>query len=392
MKRGAEGAALSVRERIALHIYNTLSGLGGRPDSWLLTQAGIADSLLITRAHAAIELERGMRRGIFNSEFAKPKSADRDMKVYTLTPEGTETAKAIVHAVEKERIVTEALINPGAQPISRVIENLDDDTLVRLCAMRLANRPLNSSAMGIKKRVPFTVQEGGMIHISDSAAGEIDNVLHDETRARMAYSALADYSLRAADYPGRMKYLLLSGRLREADRTAETHSAEIEFASDPNFAELLCGVEKEYEFGRGFHLLLARLCIREGMADTAIMASLRAGEGTKARLALAESRALAENFAASQKIIDGLAGQGLSGGDLSAFHRIRSRLACASGDLEGAGVEALKALRISTRAYEQSETRLNYEFLAKIERMRGNYSDASRVESKLRSLLEFGRR
>ena len=55
-------------------------------------------------------------------------------------------------------------------------------------------------------------------------------------------------------------------------------------------------------------------------------------------------------------------------------------------------MEALKALRISTRAYEQSETRLNYEFLAKIERMRGNYSDASRVESKLRSLLEFGRR
>lgn len=392
MKRGTEGGALSVRERIALHIYSTLLRLGGRSDSQLLTQTGIADSLLITRAHAAIELERGMKKSIFTSEFARPRGSDRGVKVYTLTPAGIEAAKKIVEMFEKERIVKEALANPGAQPISRVIENLDDETLIMLCTIRLACRPLNASSVGIKKRIPFTVLEGGMISLVESASAEIDSILGDENVARLAYSLLADSSLRTADYPGRMKCLVLSGRYREADRTAAVHGPEIEFGSDSQLTELLRKNESSYVFGVDFHILLARLCIRDGMADDAVAASLAAGNGKKGRLALAESWALAENAVASENVMRELKSNALTGGDLSTFHRIRSRLALASGEIERAAGEITSALSISTRAYEQSETRLNYELLAKIERMRGNFADAARAESKLRSLLEFGRR
>ncbi|MDH2905862.1 MAG: hypothetical protein PXX82_05885 [Methanomassiliicoccales archaeon] len=393
MKRDKDRITLSVRERITLHIHNTVSRLGGRSDSRLLTQAGIAESLLITRAHAAIELDRGIRKGLFASEFAKLNGADSKwMKVYTLTPAGVDGAKTIAEAFEKERIVREALKNPGAQPILRVIESLDDQTLIRLCAMRLADRPLNASSIGVGKRIPLTVLEDGMISLSDSATDEIDSLLGDDTLAKLAYGLLADSCLRTADYPGRMKYLTLSGRYREADRTATMHASEIEIGSDDQLTGLLRENESCYAFGQGFYLLLARLCIRDGKADEAVRASLRAGDGRSGRLVLAESLTIAESIKEAENIIKGLKSAELDGKERSAFHRIMSRISLAEDALEKAVAEITLALNLSTRASEQYETRLNYELLAKIERRRGNYADASRAESKLRSLLEFGRR
>lgn len=392
MKGSFPGATLSVRERIALHIYNTLVKLGGRSDNRLLTQAGIADSLLITRGHAAMELERGIRKGVFTSDFARPMGAERELKIYTLTAGGYDIAKTILEMAEKERIVEVALINPGALPVSQVLGSLDSETVIRLGALRLAGHPLNAAAIGIRKRIPLTLFEDGMISISGNAAGEIDRLLTDEETVKLSYSMLADYALRIGDYAGRMKYLALCGRYREADRTATTHCSEIEFGSDGLLTDLLCETENYFEFGPDFHFLLAKLCIRDGRADTAVKMSRRAGGGTKGLLVLAESTALAENAEESVDTLNSLKNSGLTGGDLSALHRIRSRLSLIAGDLEKAVEEISMALSTSTRSCEQSETRLNYELLAKIERMRGNYSEASRAELKLRSLLEFGTR
>jgi tetratricopeptide (TPR) repeat protein len=390
VKGGSPSVALSVRERIALHIYSTLVELGGKVDSQLLTQAGIADSLLITRAHAAMELERGIRKGVFTSGLAKPRGSERELKVYTLTAGGYDIAKTILEMAEKERIVKVALTNPGALPVSQILGRLDSETIIRLGALRLAYHPLNASAIGIKKRIPLTLFKDGMISISNNAAGEIDQILTDEKTVKLSYSMLADYSLRCGDYAGRMKYLALSGRYREADRAAIAHCSEIEFGSDGPLTDLLCETENFFGFGPDFHFLLARLCIRDGRADTAVNMSRMAGKGTKGLLVLAESMALAENARESMNILNNLKNSRLVGGDLSALHRIRARLSLVAGDLENAIEEISTALRTSTRSYEQSETRLNYELLAKIERMRGNYSEASRAESKLRSLLEFG--
>lgn len=100
-----EARTITIGERIVIH----LSQFARNQDAFVcppgMAQSGIADSLGISRAHAAIELRRQMDAGRIAVRVAHVTGAPTRRKVYRLTPKGEMIARAVRarafgHAVE----------------------------------------------------------------------------------------------------------------------------------------------------------------------------------------------------------------------------------------------------------------------------------------------------
>ncbi len=386
LSRQKERTDLSVRERIVLHIYGSLRRSGGKAEVHILSQTGIADALNITRAHAAIELERGSGNELFCTQKEKTENSRR-VKIYLLTPKGIELARKLSEKLESARVVEESIENPSKHSPARVLKELDDAELAMLCALRLGG-PLESGLMRQKKKIPFVVRNGAKLELSDAAADAVDRLLADERRRKMAFSLLSDYYLEAGDHPKRLKYLVESGRISEAARLVSYHSEELQATGPEDIAGPVSALEGWLESPPDELLMLsARVLLELQRPDDALERLGRIGARTNehrliVKLAEAESAGRPAGMDERRMFSD----SAKSDREISMYHRLCAWSVFLSNDLETAEREATRAVRVSTRAGDVSESRLNYRLLARIERERGDFSEAARVESKLRSV------
>lgn len=385
MGKGKERAGLSVRERIILHIYGSLRRSGGRTDVESLTQTGIAEALNITRGHAAIELERGADKLVFHSQKVKMKSGRREVTVYLLTPEGLDLAGRLAERAASEQLIEEAVANPSRHSPESVFRELGDDKLILLCALRIGG-PLDARFTAGYGRVPFAVHEDGKVRLSDVASAAVDRLLSSGDRMKLALSLLADHSLYTGNSAGRLSYLVASGRLPEAERHIRFHSEEIQ-ASDP--AEVEAALREMAALGGDngeLRLLLARTLLQLKRAGEALRCLAGDNSSLEWRLTALTARSEMEGAVVDRRALAVLKEQASTDRERSLLLRLSALTALGCGDEERAEREVVRAARIAARAGDVSELRLNYALLSRIERARGEYMEAARVESKLEGL------
>ncbi len=383
----------TVRDRILMHILETLQGNGGRKDTYRLTQYGISESLALSRAHVAIELERGTSRGMFYSERARIRGIERDVKVYLLTDNGMKTASELINRRGTRRLIQEALRTPGAVSVSEVTARMEQKDLLILCALRIAGMPLNRRALEIDRKIPFTIpSDPASLSLMDMAYEAVDSHLQDESIRKFAYGLLADYFLRTDDYCSRMKYLLLSGRLSEADRTVAFHSREIEACGDAELRRIVIESARSADKCDGLLVLASRYCISEGDWQCALELSRSCGsECTEALLLYAESCVMGGRISEGKRALDRLRRDGMPPRNLSSLHRISARIALSYGGVQEAEYELGEALHVSTASADVHETIMNYSLLAVVARQKEDYREAARIEAKMRSLANMNK-
>lgn len=382
-----ERADLSVREKIILHIYNCLAKSGGRVNAPLITQTGIAEALNITRAHASIELERGSGRNLFYDQKAKTNGGKREVKIYLLTPLGIETAKKLNQERETARIVEESLSSPSRHSPETVFKGLDKGDLVLLCALRTGGE-LQSRYISINRKIPFVVRNGNKLQISEFAVGAVDRLLSDEVMKKMTYSYLADYSLHSGNYLDRLEYLLAAGRISEAAKMVDYHYQELQDMEPTETVDKLLRLEGWIEKPANILLYtLARGLLELGRATEAKerIASVEDGN-TETEIAFLMAEIETNGKPAGSGRLTQI-GQSLkSDREKSMYHRLCATNFIHSENLESAEKEIGKAVSISNQSGDVSERRVNYSLLSKIERARGDYTEAARAESKLRGI------
>lgn len=384
---GMEKLDLSVREKIILHIYGCLERSGGKVEAPMLTQTGIAEALNITRAHAAIELERGSDRNLFYAQRAKSGGGKREVKVYLLTPNGIDAARRLRERRESARIVEESLTSPSKHSPDRVFQGMEKGDLILLCALRIGGE-LQARHTRNSRKVPFVVRNGNKLQISEFAASAVDRLLSDEMMKKLAYSYLADYSLYAGNHLGRLEFLIAAGRISEAERLVEYHSQELQELQPSETVSSLVGLEGWLDKpGAALLYTLSRALLELGRPGEAKERVDMVKEAdTETRIAGLMARIEASGRPAAGSKLSALGHSVQSDRERSMYHRLYAINSYHSKDLESAEKEIGRAVRISNQSGDVPELRINYSLLSKIERARGDYAEAARAESKLRGI------
>ena len=381
---------LTVRDRIIIHISETTAKAGGRKEEYLLTQDGISDSLMLSRAHVAIELERGSSKGLFYSDLARVKGNSRETKIYLLTSHGKEYAERLYMRIEQKRLIDKAVAYPGRVSADEVLSKMDKRDIIKLCMLRIAGTPLDRHLLHVDGKLPFTVNAGGnKISLLESSGSAIDAILQDKGIRNLCLGAMADYCLEAMDYAGRMKYLLMCRRHSEAERTASFHPNEIEASQDADLKNVIIDFMPSSGGMKNIRKIAARICLSEERSGQVIkLFGGTGGEGFEQDLTMAEVLVMEGEIKRAMDMIGGI-DSGRAHHNVSQFHRIRARIAAHSRDYVRARDELNIALRNSTSTGSVLDSKMNYGLLAKIEREEGNYREAARIEAKLRGLMDM---
>lgn len=387
MSKSGERAEPRIRERVILHIYRCLKRNGGRAVVALLSQSGIADALNITRAHAAIELERGSAKGVFFSQRARTKNNKREIRVYLLTSAGIELGRKLDEQELAAEIVEDAIVLPSKHAPDRVIGELSDREIALLCALRI-HGPLESRYLSQQGRIPFVIRNGNRLEVSEYAEKAIDRLLADGNIRKLACSLLSDYLLRAGEHTMRFKYLVESGRMAEAARLVDYHSDELQSSASDDIAEALLALENTLSDPEDSLLMLtARTMLQLRRQEDAIDRLRRLKSSTpETRLVLNIAESEYSGNAPDRREIEELAKHVKTDREKSLYHRLCALSHFLEGDLMSAERETARAVRIASKAGDVSELKLNYAFLAKVERASGDFTEAARAESKLKSV------
>jgi tetratricopeptide (TPR) repeat protein len=385
--------SLTVRDRIVMHLHETAAVAGGRKEDYLLTQNGIADALMLSRAHVAMELDRGASRGLFYSDLARVKGNSRETRIYMLTELGREYAARLYQRIEQKKLIEKAVAYPGKVSASEVLSKMERKDIIRLCMLRIAGTPLDRDLLHLEGKLPFTVNvERNRIRLLNLSEAAIDAVLQDGHMRRLCLGALADYCLEGMDYGGRMKYLLMCGRYAEAEKTASFHPNDIEASQDPELKSAMIDFAASAGGMKNIRRIAARMCLSDGRSRLAIELLGNAGEeGFEHDLTMAEALAMEGSTDRAAGIIEKSDVQ-RTNQNTSQLHRIRARIAAHRGDYVRAREELNLSLRSSASAASVLDSRMSYSLLAKIEREAGDYREAARVEAKLRSLMDMSLR
>lgn len=383
MSKGKERTALSIRDRIVVQIYGTLRRGDGRAEMPLLTQAGIAEALNITRAHAAIELERGAG-DLFYSE--KAGNGKRMVKVYLLTEEGLALGRKLTEDLEMRRIVEESIDNPSRHSPARVLAGLSGADIALLGALRI-HGPMEWRRIGRGTRVPFAVRNGELVQLSDVALAAVDRMLEKGDARRDALSLLADYCLDAGDFTGRLVYLSACGRLSEARRLILYHLDELQAGAPEEIADAVLEVRKGGGKPGAVSMLAAR-CLAElhRLQEAKSVLESSMDDGTEWELLEAIVASELDRRPANAQLLLSLKRRASGDREMSMYHRLSALSHFYSDELEMAERDASRGARVAAAAGDSSELRMNYGLLAKIERARGDFAEAARVESKLKNV------
>ncbi len=387
LSKSTERVEPKIRERIALHIYRSLKRNGGKAVTAVLSQHGIADALNITRPHAAIELERGSEKGIFYSQKAKTKNNRREINVYLLTSAGVELAKKLDEQQLSAEIVEDAIARPSRHAADRVLGELGDREIALLCALRI-HGPLEMKYLPQQSRIPYVIRNGNRLEASEYAEPAIDRLIADADKRKLACSLLSDYLLRAGEHPMRLKYLVESGRIAEAARLVDYHWDELQSLAVEDIADALLVLENSLsEPGDPLLMLTARAMLQLRRQEDAISMLSRLKSSTP-EIRLISRLADVEYSGRTPKKteIEEFREHVKTDREKSLYHRLCAMSYFMEGDIVSAERETARAVRTSSKAGDVSELKLNYALLARVERAGGDFTEAARVESKLKGV------
>ncbi|MEM3852541.1 MAG: hypothetical protein QXP70_06020 [Methanomassiliicoccales archaeon] len=365
---------LMVRERLILHIYKTLEANGGDVNTFLLTQTGMSQTFNLPRGHIAVELERGIQRGLIKSVYSRPRSMNRKVKAYVLTQSGKEFAEALNDRIRDSIIAEEVARDAQSHRPADVVNAVNEMKQAALLAIMLYGKPFPSSLIRGEGRIPYVVCEAEKCTLSPVAYEAVKVLESRETICRRAYSLIADACLIEGNFTMRLKALVASGRMNEASALIEMHRDEMEVA-EPSF---LLPLLDRLKGGEALLLLRARMMVVAGKIGEAA-ALLSKSKSTEGRL----MRSLLD---CSAPRLDASDMQPHTPREEILSMRLEAMYLQANGNAAAAARLLRKAQRLASSHGDRAELFFIYRQLSEVEREMGDEREAERLLLKLESL------
>lgn len=208
--------ALTVAERILLHTsqYQRLRDSFDVPFD--LSQDGIAQALVISRAHVAVELKKLKESGEVVERLAHIKKGRNKRKVYFLTDAGEQKASRIREFASREGIDVGPGIDLRRARGGDLYRSLSDQNRKVLEAAAVFRKPFPRDALPETSVALLPVDREGVVDLPSGLRAEV-MALVPESTARQAHSQAADFWLGRGEYRERLHHLLAAGRTREAE-------------------------------------------------------------------------------------------------------------------------------------------------------------------------------
>lgn len=210
---------LTVAERILLHIsqHQKLKDCYDVPFD--VSQDGIAQALLISRAHAAVELKKLKESGEVQERLAHIKRGKNKRKVYFLTSAGEEETAKIRTLAEERGIDVGPSVDMRKARGTEVWRSLSEDNRKVLAAASVYRKPFKRSTLPETSVPLLPVDRDGYVGLPKELRFEVQAMLAKD-QLRACHSSAADYWLKEGNYKERLFHLLEAGRLREAEMLA----------------------------------------------------------------------------------------------------------------------------------------------------------------------------
>jgi len=238
--------SLTVGERIIIYLgrYQRLKDSFDVPFD--VSQDGIAGSLGISRAHAAIELKKLKETGEVEERLAHIKRGRNKRKVYFLTESGERRATDVAEYAQREGIELAPLLDIRRSKGTDFYCSLAPELKPLVAGACVFRRPFRREALPESSAMVLPVDRRGMVDLPQDLAREIETLLtREESKAH--HSRAADYWLSEGDPRERLYHLIKAGRKKEAEMlVAMRPSAFIDKGDEP-LLEIIAGIESPSE-------------------------------------------------------------------------------------------------------------------------------------------------
>jgi tetratricopeptide (TPR) repeat protein len=239
---------LTVAERIVLHLSQQQKFKDSYDVPFDVSQDGIAQALLISRAHAAVELKKLKESGEVHERLAHIKKGKNKRKVYFLTTTGEEKAEKIRGFAEERGIDVGPCVDVRRARGSEVWRSLSEDNKKVLAAASVFRIPFKREALPETSVPLLPVDRNGYVDLPSELKVEVQAILTKE-QAKSLHSFAADYWLKEGDYRERLFHLLEAGRSREAEMLVAGKGAQLLKEADEDLLEDLSRLQISERYG-----------------------------------------------------------------------------------------------------------------------------------------------
>ncbi len=229
---------LTVAERIMLHISQHQKLKESYDVPFDVSQDGIAQALLISRAHAAVELKKLKESGDVQEKLAHIKKGKNKRKVYFLTSSGEEKCSRIREFAKSEGIDVGPCMDLRRARGTDIWKSLSEENRKVLSAAVVFRKPFDREALPETSVPLLPVDRNGKVDLPKELRSEIIALLPKE-QLRSLHSNAADYWLGHGDYRERLFHLLESGRLRESEMLIGSKSALLLKGADKDLLDIV---------------------------------------------------------------------------------------------------------------------------------------------------------
>jgi tetratricopeptide (TPR) repeat protein len=243
-------SAITVGERIVLHLVQYQKLIDNYDVPIDISQDGIAASLRISRAHAAIELKKLRGSGEVIEKLAHIKRGKTKRKVYFLSPTGEQKATKIKQYASSEGIDIGPLIDIRRCKAQELWQTLGEDAKKILASACVFRKPFRRDALPSTTTSLLPVDRFGMVDIPIELRRSVLKLVPPE-EMRSFHSLAADYWLNENDYGERLYHLIHANRLKEAEILIANKDALVLASMDQGLLEALLTIRSPSEHYRG---------------------------------------------------------------------------------------------------------------------------------------------
>ncbi len=260
-------SAITVGERIVLHLVRYQRLIDNYDVPIDISQDGIAASLRISRAHAAIELKKLRTSGEVVEKLAHIKRGKTKRKVYFLSPAGEQKVVRIKQYASNEGIDIGPLIDIRRCKAQELWETLSSDSKKILASACVFRKPFRREALPSTTVSLLPLDRFGMVEIPSELRRSVLKLVPPED-LRTYHSLAADYWLNLNDYGERLYHLVHAGRSIEAEILIANKEESVLSSMDQELLDVLLIIRSPSEHYRcKVRKVQAEACLMLGDLD-----------------------------------------------------------------------------------------------------------------------------
>ncbi len=267
--------ALSVGERIVVHLANFSKYQDSYDVPIDISQDGIAVALRISRAHAALELKKLKESHHVTERLRHIKFGKTRRKVYFLTAHGEEKARLVTKYAENNNIDLQQFLDIRKCKGPELWESLDERFRPILAMACVFRRPFRRRVLPELAATLLPADTSGMVDLPKELKDYIVSQV-DKEKLRDYHSFAADYWMHWGETRERLHHLVAAKRFKEAEALFEYEGKNLLLMADNDLLEIITNIDSISEERLGIvHYMQAEISRRVGRFDYCLKVSKR---------------------------------------------------------------------------------------------------------------------